>query len=98
MPPLALLMLLAFLAVLVMALMVWTLLSPPSRRPTAVERSRAAQPYQTAPYQVVEPTAKPPVRSNDELRGAKARVTVQERPRTEDAFERFLRAGREDRN
>lgn len=92
MPPLALLMLLVFLAVLVMALMVWTLISPPIRRQPAEQRPRAVSAF--APP---EPP-RPATRSNDELRGAKARVTVQERPRTEDAFERFLRAGREDRN
>lgn len=89
MQPLALLMLLAFLVVVVLALIAWTLISPQQRR-AVEERPRPVSAF--APPEPVRPA----VRSNDELRGAKARVTVKEKPRTEDAFERFLRAGRDD--
>jgi hypothetical protein len=76
--PLALLTLLAFGAVLVLALALWTLLAP---RRTPRERPRPEEPRP---------------RSNDEVRGAKARGEARERPAGEDAFERFLRAGRDD--
>ncbi len=78
MTPLALLTLLAFGAVIVLALAVWTLLSP--------KRTVDASPK----------PERPRPRSNDEVRGAKARPSARERPAGEDAFERFLRAGRDD--
>lgn len=83
MTPLALLTLLAFGAVVVLALVVWTLLAPKRARPAR------AQPERPFPE-------RPRPRSNDEVRGAKARVEPRERPASEDAFERFLRAGRDD--
>jgi hypothetical protein len=76
--PLALLTLLAFGAVLVLALAVWTLLAPKRTRPPTTERER------------------PRPRSNDEVRGAKARAEPRSRPASEDAVERFRRAGRDD--
>jgi hypothetical protein len=75
-----LLTLLAFGIVVVAALFVWTLLTPRRRAPAVDETDDA-------------PRARP--RSNDEVRGAKARAGT-ERPAGEDAFERFLRAGRDD--
>ena len=78
MTPLALLTLLAFGAVIVLALAVWTLLAP---KRTPPERPRPERPRP---------------RSNDEVRGAKARTEPRARPAGEDAFERFLRAGRDD--
>ena len=78
MTPLALLTLLAFGAVVVLALAVWTLLAP---KRTSAESARAEHPRP---------------RSNDEVRGAKARSEPRVRPTGEDAFERFLRAGRDD--
>jgi hypothetical protein len=77
--PLVLLTLLAFGVVVVAALFVWTLLTPRPRPPAAGE---AGEPRVRA-------------RSNDEVRGAKARGAT-ERPAGEDAFERFLRAGRDE--
>jgi len=74
----AILTLLAFGAVIVLALAVWTLLAP---RRTKPERPRPER---------------PPPRSNDEVRGAKAPSKPNERPAGEDAFERFLKAGRDD--
>ncbi len=76
MSPLVLLTLLGFFALIVAALLVWTLLGPPSRPP---ERRS---------------TPRPRTATNDEVRGAKRRPS--ERPASEDAFERFLRAGRDD--
>ena len=78
MTPIALLTLLAFGAVVVLALAVGTLLAP-----------RRSEPERPAPE-------RPRPRSNDEVRGAKARAAARERPAGEDAFERFLRAGRDD--
>lgn len=78
MTPLALLTLLAFGAVVVLALAVWTLLAP-TRTPSDGAR-----------------VERRPPRSNDEVRGAKARPEPRARPAGEDAFERFLRAGRDD--
>ncbi len=78
MTPLALLTLLAFGAVIVLALAVWTLLAP--------ERTRSESPR----------PERPRPQSNDEVRGAKARSEPRARPAGEDAFERFLRAGRDD--
>lgn len=78
MTPLALLTLLVFGAVIVLALAVWTLLTPERTKP---ERPGPDQPRP---------------RSNDEVRGAKAPSKPRERPAGEDAFERFLRAGRDD--
>lgn len=78
MTPLALLTLLAFGAVIVLALAVWTLLAPKRSKPEAPDPER------------------PRPRSNDEVRGAKARSEPRARPAGEDAFERFLRAGRDD--
>lgn len=76
MSALVLLTLLGFFAVIVAALLVWTLLSPRPERPEPPPR---------------------PARSatNDEVRGAK-RPPERERPASEEAFERFLRAGRDD--
>jgi hypothetical protein len=76
--PLALLTLLAFGAVVVLALVVGSLLAP-----------RRSEPERPVPE-------RPRPRSNDEVRGAKARAEARERPAGEDAFERFLRAGRDD--
>lgn len=78
MTPLALLTLLAFGALIVLALIGWTLLAP-KRAPSASPRAERHRP-----------------RSNDEVRGAKARSEARERPAGQDAFERFLRAGRDD--
>ena len=78
MTPIALLTLLAFGAVIVLALAVWTLLAP---KRASIEKPR---------------TDRPRPQSNDEVRGAKARPEPRARPAGEDAFERFLRAGRDD--
>jgi len=76
--PLALLTLLGFGSVVVLALALWTLLAPERRAPDAPRPER------------------PRPQSNDEVRGAKARSEPRARPAGEDAFERFLRAGRDD--
>jgi hypothetical protein len=74
--PLVLLTLLVFFALIVAALLVWTLLAPRRREPDG------------------RPTPRPRTATNDEVRGAKKRPS--ERPATEDAFERFLKAGRDE--
>ena len=83
MTPLALLTLLVFGAVIVLALAIWTLLTPARTKP---ERPGPEHPG----------PERPRPRSNDEVRGAKAPSRPRERPAGEDAFERFLRAGRDD--
>jgi len=82
MSPLVALTLTAFGGVLVLALLVWSLLSPPRRPPPA-----AAAPAPEA--------RRPPTVSNDEVRGA--RVRPPDRPKADDPFEQFLRAGSDDR-
>lgn len=83
MTPLVLLLLLAFGTVVVAALLVWSLLTPARRPPRAATNANASE--------------RPRPSSNDDVRGAKApRATPRERPAGEDAFERFLRAGRDD--
>jgi len=84
MSPLVALTLTAFGGVLVVALLVWSLLSPRRRPPPPVA---AAVP---AP----EPRRTPTV-SNDEVRGA--RVRPPDRPKADDPFEQFLRAESDDR-
>lgn len=85
MSPLAVLMLLGFLFVVTVALLVWGLLLA---RPPRSER----------PAPRPEPPAPPPrptvVLSNDDVRGMKAAPRKHSVP--DDAFERFLRAGRDD--
>jgi hypothetical protein len=73
----------AFGGVLVLALLVWSLLSPRRRPPPQA----AAEP---APEARRTPTV-----SNDEVRGA--RVRPPDRPKADDPFEQFLRAESDDR-
>jgi hypothetical protein len=83
MSPLAVLMLLGFSFVVAVALLAWALLLP---RPPRSERPEP------------EPPAPPPrptvALSNDDVRGMKAASRKHSVP--DDAFERFLRAGRDD--
>ena len=85
MSPLVTLTLLGFGALLVLALLVWVLLSPPRPR-----RDRATSVARAAPAASRAPTV-----TNDAVRGA--RVRPPERPKGDDAFERFLHADRDDR-
>jgi hypothetical protein len=85
MSPLVSLTLLGFGALLVLALLVWVLLSPP--RP---HRDRRASGGRFAP-----PPPRPPTVTNDAVRGA--RVRPPDRPPGDDAFERFLHADRDER-
>jgi hypothetical protein len=85
MSPLVSLTLLGFGALLVLALLVWVLLAPPRPRrdaPTSGVRSAPIAP-------------RPPTVTNDVVRGA--RVRPPDRPKGDDAFERFLHADRDDR-
>jgi hypothetical protein len=84
--PLALFTLLGFGAVIVLALAVWSLLMP----------RRAPNEHPASERPGSERAERRRARSNDEVRGAKARSEARERPAGEDAFERFLRAGRDD--
>jgi hypothetical protein len=84
MSPLVALTLTAFGGVLVLALLLWSLLSP-RRRPPPPTAAAAPAP---------EARRTPPV-SNDEVRGA--RVRPPDRPKADDPFEQFLRAGSDDR-
>lgn len=108
MTPLVTLLVLGLLLVVVAALLVWALVSASggatrARRAAALaeRRSERERRTETGPAPVVYAEApvgevpRPPRRSNDELRGAKA--ARPERPSApDDAFERFLRAGRDD--
>jgi hypothetical protein len=86
MSPLVALTLTAFGGVLVLALLLWSLLSP---------RHRPPPPPPAAAAPASEPRRTPTV-SNDEVRGA--RVRPPDRPKADDPFEQFLRAGRDDRD
>jgi Na+-transporting methylmalonyl-CoA/oxaloacetate decarboxylase gamma subunit len=84
MTPLASVMLLAFLFLIALALVVWALLQF-SREATPKREPK----HEEAPAARLEPI------SNDDVRGAK--VAAPKRPALpDDAFERFLRAGRDD--
>jgi hypothetical protein len=85
MSPFVALTLTAFGGVLVLALLLWSLLSP-RRRPPPPEAA-AAEPSPEA--------RRAPIVSNDEVRGA--RVRPPDRPKADDPFEQFLRAERDDR-
>lgn len=85
MSPFMALTLIGFAAVIVLALLVWSILAPPARPRRTPEP--AADPRTARP-------ARPTV-SNDEVRGA--RVRPPERRRGDDAFERFLRSEPDDR-
>ena len=84
MSPLVALTLTAFGGVLVLALLLWSLLSPRRRPP----------PPPAAAAPASEPRLRPTL-SNDEVRGA--RVLPPDRPKADDPFEQFLRADRDDR-
>jgi type II secretory pathway component PulM len=84
MSPLVSLTLLGFGALLVLALLVWVLLTPPRPR-----RERGASPAGRAPA-----TPRQTPVTNDAVRGA--RVRPPDRPK-DDAFERFLHADQDDR-
>jgi hypothetical protein len=86
MSPLAGLMLLGFLVLVMVALLLWALLLP---KPEAQERAE--------PRPQPEPQPPPPPTvavTNDDVRGMKAAPRSHNVP--DDAFERFLRAGRDD--
>jgi len=85
MSPLVSLTLLGFGTVVVIALLVWTLLSPRRLRPgpPAASGKDAAPPPRS------------PTVTNDAVRGA--RVRPPDRPAANDAFDRFLEAGNDDR-
>lgn len=84
MSPLIALTLTAFGGIVVLALLIWSLLVPRQRPPEPRERSAAAPVPERASSV-----------SNDEVRGA--RVRPPDRPKSDDPFERFLRAERNDR-
>ena len=82
MTPLASVMLLAFLFMIALALVIWALLLPRSKASPKPERERVVPPPRESTI------------SNDDVRGAKS--AGPKRPAApDDAFERFLRAGRE---
>ncbi len=84
MTPLASVMLLAFLFLIALALVIWALLLPRQKPAPKPEREREA----------VAPPPRESLISNDDVRGAKS--AGPKRPAApDDAFERFLRAGRE---
>jgi len=107
MTPLVTLLVIGLLLVVVVALLVWVLVSP-IRGATRAERaaaraSRVAARAERSARAAHDPehavtTAPPRVaqRSNDELRGAKAARAEPKPSVPDDAFERFLRAGRDD--
>jgi hypothetical protein len=87
MSPLAGLMMIAFFLLIVVALLVWALLVPRTpRHPRPAERPRA----EDRAHERIQVTPA----SNDEVRGAKAPKKRAAMP--DDAFERFLRSGRDD--
>lgn len=84
MSPLVALTLTAFGGIVVLALLIWTLIMPRHRPPEPPERP------------AVGPRPRPtPNVSNDEVRGARVQST--DRPKSDDPFEEFLRAERDDR-
>jgi hypothetical protein len=82
-------MLLGFLFVIASALLVWVLLQP---RPKA-ERAPRRRP--TVP-ELPKPERRERALSNDDVRGAKRVEGIKRPALPDDAFERFLRAGREE--
>ena len=84
MSPLTALTLTAFGGIVVLALLIWSLLMPRRRAPDPPERPA-----------VRHVARRTPTVSNDEVRGARVRPT--ERPKSDDPFEEFLRAERDDR-
>ncbi len=90
MSPLVALTLTAFGGIVVLALLIWTLIMPRHRPPEPPERP------------AVGPRPRPtPNVSNDEVRGARVQSTDRARspdyPKSDDPFEEFLRAERDDR-
>jgi len=84
MSPLAALTLTAFGVLVVLALLIWSLLMPRLRPPEPLAPNASPTDHRRAPSV-----------SNDEVRGA--RVRPPDRPKSEDPFEEFLRAERDDR-
>ena len=80
----------AFGGIVVLALLIWSLLLPRRSPQDAPERPAAGRSARRAPSV-----------SNDEVRGARVRppdrVRSRDRPTSEDPFEEFLRAERDDR-
>ena len=105
MTPLVTLLVLGLLLVVALALLVWALVSAMggtarARRVAARAERRAVRDARAAasPTRDVDPAPdapRSPRRSNDELRGAKA-TRPERQGAPDDAFERFLRAGRDD--
>jgi hypothetical protein len=93
MTPLASVMLLAFFFLIAVALVVWALLAPRSEAPPRAEpAAKKTAREKDAPADAPRREAS---FSNDDVRGAKA--PGPRRPSEhDDAFERFLRAGRDD--
>jgi hypothetical protein len=84
MSPLTALTLTAFGGIVVLALLIWSLLMPRRQPPDPSARPASGRAARRAPNV-----------SNDEVRGA--RVRPAERPKSDDPFEEFLRAERDDR-
>jgi hypothetical protein len=107
MTPLVTLLVIGLLLVVVVALLLWALVSP-ARGATRAERAAAratrvearAQRTSQAPgdpeHSAAAARPRAVQRSNDELRGAKAARAEPKQVVPDDAFERFLRAGRDD--
>ncbi len=97
MSPLVTLLVLGLLLVVVVALLIWAIASASWHLPRKGERQRRPPP---AEQPAEEPPPAAPLRveraSNDDLRGARAVRPAPPRSDTEDAFERFLRSGRDD--
>ena len=108
MMPLVTLLVLGLLLVVTLALLVWAVVSATdgaararraaasaARRAERDARSTARASRVTGGDEPTPEVPRPPRRSNDELRGAKA-TRSEHQGTPDDAFERFLRAGRED--
>lgn len=106
MTPLVTLLVIGLLLVVVAALLVWALVSPVSgiarAERAAAREARVAAKGKTVTHTPSDAhdaaTTRPGAvqRSNDELRGAKATRPEPKQSVPDDAFERFLRAGRDD--
>ena len=104
MSPLVTLLLLGLLLVVVAVMLVWSLVSTIGERRQpgrggrrGKRRERAGREAEPAAFErEAAPTTPPARRSNDDLRGARADQSPAHPNVPDDAFERFLRAGRDD--
>jgi hypothetical protein len=92
------LLVLGLLLVVVMLLLVWALATPGTfaRAPRAERPARGTARAKRVEAEAPAPGVRVERPSNDELRGAKAAKPLVRPSLPDDAFERFLRAGRDD--